>query len=99
MTHFIRDYKNRSLFDCDVSKSDLHCATNIKVFADLLLLLNDKNPYVITEFIDEVNDLTEIRGAWLEVEEWKDNYKNIDDFVADCFKQFATKWNLSYVTD
>ena len=99
MTHFLRNSKNKTIIECDVTKVDLHSATNIQNYSEMLLSLEYTNPK--RQFIEDMSDLDEIRGWWWERQE-QDDYESIDKFVEEKFRNFAKKWiflDLSYVTD
>lgn len=109
MIHYIRTKNNQTLIDCETlnkdSHSDISITIDIKIYSTYLLaileIIKDSSvEYSMIEdkFINDVYDLSEIRGLW-----WKkaiNNYNNIDDFVKDLFNEFVKNWNyFKYVTD
>ena len=110
MIHYIRTkLDNKTLVECETiikdSHPDLSVWVDIKVFSWYLIgilesIKNSSIEYSMFEdkFINEVYDLSEIRGCWWEKE--INNYDNIDDFVRDYFNRFINNWEyFKYVTD
>lgn len=97
MIHFLRNKQNRTIIECEVYNGDLHAATNIEEYSNMLIDLYNKDLHY--PFIQSISDLDEIRGWWWEQAEDSGEYKSIDDFVKEKFLEVAEKHNLNYVTD
>jgi len=65
----------------------------------MLLNLSEANKSYAKSFLEEISDLSEIRGSWWEMGEDSEKWKSIDDFVSNQFKEIASKWGLNYITD
>jgi hypothetical protein len=110
MTHYIiTKIDNKTLIECETvikdTYPDLSASVNIKLFSYYLIgilesIKNSSIEYSMFEdkFINDVYELSEIRGLWWE--KAINNYNNIDDFVKDLFNEFVKNWDyFKYVTD
>jgi hypothetical protein len=97
MIHFLRNRRNQTIIECEVSTDDLSSATNIENYSMMLIDLHNKDLHY--PFINDISQLDEIRGWWWEMAEDSGKYKSIDDFVKEKFMEVAKKYDLNYVTD
>jgi hypothetical protein len=96
MVHFLRNKKNNTIIECEVYTHDLSSVVSILEYSELLLSLpNEKQ----LEFVNDINELAEIRGWWWEKEEMFGDWDSINEFVAQTFINFSKKWDLYYVTN
>ena len=101
MVHFIRDGRE-TIIECQTkfttpSQQDLSAAIN--VFNYSAFLLKENSRAVQLGIVQDFEQLNEIRGWWWEQAEDSGEYNNVDAFVAEKFKEIATKYKLYYVTD
>ena len=97
MVHFLRNNKNRTIVECEVYNSDLHSATDIEVYSNMLLSLDEWDEQ--KEFINDIAYLDELRGIWWEHLETRQTNETMEKFVENEFKRIADKWYLTYITD
>lgn len=96
MIHFLRTKENKTIIECEVYSNDLSSAIDIYEYSMFLLNLEaDLNEM----FVDDINNLNEIRGLWWEKEKDFGNWKSIDEYVASQYKKIGKEWGLKYVTD
>lgn len=94
MVHFLREWNNRTLIECEVYAKDLSAAVYLENYS--LHLTSKIGPLDRLEFISDFESLNEIRGSFWE-NELED--QDINKFVAEKFEKAAKKWGLTYVTD
>jgi hypothetical protein len=96
MVHFLRDNKNNTIIECEVTEDDLSSSVNLESYSEFLWNIEDYA--ILQEFISDMDSLNEIRGGWWEVENETGN-RDMEQYVEDCFKEVADKWHLNYITD
>ena len=94
MVHFLREWNNRTLIECETYEKDLSASVYLENYS--LHLTSKIGPLDQKEFITDFEQLNEIRGAWWEGEH---EGQTIKEFVAEIFIKIAKKWNLNYVSD
>lgn len=93
MVHFLRNNINRTVIECQVTKTDLSSAVDIFQYSNMLLGSDFQDT-----LIKDIGVLNEIRGTWWEHEKDFGDWKSIDDFVASEFKRVAKAYHLNYIT-
>lgn len=93
MVHFLRNNINRTVIECQVTKTDLSSAVDIFHYSNELLGSENQD-----KLIADIANLNEIRGTWWEREKDFGDWKTIDEFVASEFKKVAKRHRLAYVT-
>ena len=99
MVHYLRTSHGRTIIECETSEKDLSSSVNVQEYSRMLLNLSEANKSYAKSFLEEISDLSEIRGSWWEMAEDSGKWKSIDDFVSNQFKEIASKWGLNYITD
>lgn len=99
MVHCLKTSEKRKIIVCETSKLDMSSSVDIKNYSRMLLNLTEANKGYGKVFCDEIGDLSDIRESWWEFSEGSGKFESINDFVASRFKEVASKWGLTYVTD
>jgi len=99
MVHYLKTSEKRTIISCEASKLDMSSSVNIQAYSRMLLNLMEANKGYAKSFLDEISDLSEIRETWWEFAESTGKFESINDFVASRFKEVASKWGLTYITD
>ena len=93
MVHFLRNDVNRTVIECQVTKTDLSSAVDIFQYSNELLGSETQD-----KLIADISSLNEIRGAWWEKQKDFGDWKSIDEFVASEFKRVGKTHHLTYIT-
>lgn len=110
MTFFLRNQDNQTVVDIELFKKDgcveLNSTVCIKPYSQLLLeqLISEKDESEIRRFIQEFDDLSELRG-WL----WEsyfavrkntvEEFDNVSKELKEKLMTVAKKYNLRFVRD
>lgn len=97
MVHFLRNTNNRTIIECDVYKEDLHTSVDVKNYSMVLIDMHNHDRHY--PFINDIDNLSEIRGLWWEREMDFGNWESIDKFVEAQYTEVAERYGLIYVTD
>jgi hypothetical protein len=96
MIHFLRNLQNDTIIECSVYSNDLRSSVDIETYSYHLLKQTELQK---RQFIEDINNLSQLRGAWWERYEDSNQYKSIDAFVKEQYKIVADRWDLLYITD
>lgn len=99
MVHYLRTSERRTIIECETSERDLSSSVNVQDYSRMLLNLSEANKGYGKSFLEEISGLDEMRSQWWEFEKDFGRWESIDDFVSHQFKEVASKWGLTYVTD
>ena len=99
MVHCLKTSEKRKIIVCETSERDLSSSVHVQEYSRMLLNLTEANKGYGKVFCVEIGDLSEIRESWWEFAEGSGKFESINDFVASRFKEVASKWGLTYVTD
>lgn len=92
MIHFLRQNGN-TIVDIEVTEKNIYVFIDIQYYS--IFLLNNHFEKQV-EIIADFSNLQELRGIYFESIQPK---ISMDNFVRECLKPLAQKYNLQYVTD
>ena len=99
MVHYLRTSERRTIIESETSERDLSSSVHVQEYSRMLLNLSEANKSYSKSFLQEISDLDQMRSQWWEFEKDFGKWESIDDFVSHQFKEVASKWGLTYVTD
>lgn len=110
MIHFLRSEYGRkgdniietmTLGSYEDFNFDLYSVINTKVYSEILLNISESEDINIYEFINDINNLNELR-RWYWEELNKESITSTDDIeklIANKYIEIANKYDLYYVAD